>query len=78
MRQHEKKKKIQSRGNSQDWEPQLLRRAKRGVEGGEVGEGGRGLSAHVRLRSTAFVCLWGNEDLLRDFKHGHGMLRFAF
>lgn len=46
--------------------------------GDEVGEGGRGLLAHVRLRSTDFVCLWGKEDLLRDFRHGHGTLRFAF
>lgn len=51
---------------------------KEGLRGGEAGEGGRGLSAHVRLRSTAYVCLWDNEDLLRDFKHGRGMLRFAF
>ena len=51
---------------------------KEGLVGGEVGEGVRDLSAHIRLRSTDFVCLWGNEDLLRDFKHGCGMLRFAF
>lgn len=73
-----RKKKARAEEIARTGKHSCLGGLKEGLAGDEAGEGGRGLSTHVRLRRTAFVCLWGNEDLLRDFKHGCGMLRFAF